>query len=75
MKTPSVPHDSFLRTWLDLRPYRRRLHPVAVLGSPTTCIEGVREVIEAGAELVLFTPLHEEAAQMERLAAESVPAF
>ena len=48
---------------------------VAVFGSPTTCIEGVREVIEAGAELVLFTPLHEEAAQMERLAAEVVPAF
>ena len=48
---------------------------VAVFGSPTTCIEGVREVIDAGAELVLFTPLHDEAAQMERLAAEVVSAF
>jgi alkanesulfonate monooxygenase SsuD/methylene tetrahydromethanopterin reductase-like flavin-dependent oxidoreductase (luciferase family) len=48
---------------------------VAVLGSPRTCIEGVREVIDAGAELILFTPLHDEAAQMERLAAEVVSAF
>ncbi len=49
--------------------------PVAVFGSPTTCIEGVREVIDAGAEMILFTPLHDEAAQMERLAAEVVSAF
>jgi len=48
---------------------------VAVFGSPTTCIEGVREVIDAGAELVLFTPLHDEAVQMERLAAEVVSAL
>ena len=48
---------------------------VAVFGSPATCIEGVREVIDAGAELVLFTPLHDGAAQMERLAAEVVSAF
>ena len=48
---------------------------VAVFGSPSTCIEGVREVIDAGAELVLFTPLHDGAAQMERLAAEVVSAF
>jgi len=48
---------------------------VAVFGSPSTCIEGVREVIDAGAELVLFTPVHEEASQMERLAAEVVSAF
>jgi probable F420-dependent oxidoreductase len=51
------------------------LTAVAVFGSPRTCIEGVREVIDAGAELVLFTPLDDEAAQMERLAAEVVPAF
>jgi alkanesulfonate monooxygenase SsuD/methylene tetrahydromethanopterin reductase-like flavin-dependent oxidoreductase (luciferase family) len=48
---------------------------VAVYGSPTTCIEGVREVIDAGAELILFTPLHDEAAQMERLAADVVSAL
>jgi probable F420-dependent oxidoreductase len=51
------------------------LSAVAVFGSPRTCIEGVREVIDAGAELVLFTPLHDAAAQMEQLAAEVVPAF
>ena len=48
---------------------------VAVFGSPRTCIEGVREIVDAGAELVLFTPLHDEAAQMERLATEVVSAF
>src|SRR5690348_2093334 len=48
---------------------------VAVFGSPRTCIDGVREVIDAGAELVLFTPLHDEAAQMERLATEVVAAL
>src|SRR5215831_13691966 len=48
---------------------------VAVFGSPKTCIEGVREVIDAGADLVLFTPLHDEAAQIERLAAEVVSAL
>jgi probable F420-dependent oxidoreductase len=48
---------------------------VAVVGSPSACIDGVREVIDAGAELVLFTPLHDEATQMERLAAEVVPAL
>jgi probable F420-dependent oxidoreductase len=48
---------------------------VAVFGSPSTCIEGVREVIDAGAELVLFTPLQDEAEQMERLATEVVSAI
>jgi alkanesulfonate monooxygenase SsuD/methylene tetrahydromethanopterin reductase-like flavin-dependent oxidoreductase (luciferase family) len=48
---------------------------VAVFGSPRTCIEGVRDVIDAGAELVLFTTLHDGPAQMERIAAEVVAAF
>jgi probable F420-dependent oxidoreductase len=48
---------------------------VAVFGSPAACIEGVREVLEAGAQWVLFTPLHEEAAQMERVAAEVASAL
>jgi probable F420-dependent oxidoreductase len=47
--------------------------PVAVYGGPDACIQGVRAVIDAGAEMVLFTPLHDETAQMERLAAEVVP--
>jgi probable F420-dependent oxidoreductase len=48
---------------------------VAVYGSPGACAEGVREVIDAGAEMILFTPLHDEATQMERLASEVVPQF
>jgi len=49
------------------------LEAVAVFGSPDTCIEGVREVAEAGAELILFPPLFDTTEQMERLAAEIVP--
>jgi probable F420-dependent oxidoreductase len=48
---------------------------VAVFGSPKTCLEGVREIIDAGAELLLFTPLRYEAVQMERLATEVVSAI
>ena len=49
------------------------LTPVAVFGDPEACVQGVREVIDAGAEMILFTPLHDEAAQMERVAAQVVP--
>jgi probable F420-dependent oxidoreductase len=49
------------------------LEPVAVHGPPDVCVQGVREVADAGAELILFTPLFDEAEQMERLAAEVVP--
>ena len=37
------------------------LTPVAVFGDPEACVQGVREVIDAGAEMILFTPLHDEA--------------
>jgi hypothetical protein len=46
---------------------------VAVAGPPETCVQGLREVIEAGADLVLLNSLVDDAAQMERLAAEVVP--
>jgi probable F420-dependent oxidoreductase len=49
------------------------LEPVAVAGPPDACVQGVRDVVEAGAELILFTPFFDEAEQMERLAAEVVP--
>ena len=49
------------------------VEPAAVSGLPETCVEGVREVAEAGAELILFTPFFNEAEQMERLAAEVAP--
>ena len=49
------------------------LTPVAVLGAPDTCVAGLREVADAGAELILLNPLFDEREQMERLAAEVVP--
>jgi probable F420-dependent oxidoreductase len=49
------------------------LTPVAVFGPPGACVRGLREVADAGAELILLNPLTNEAAQMERLASEVVP--
>jgi alkanesulfonate monooxygenase SsuD/methylene tetrahydromethanopterin reductase-like flavin-dependent oxidoreductase (luciferase family) len=49
------------------------LTPVSVTGSPEAVAAGVREVIDAGAELVLLNPLFDDADQLERLAAEVVP--
>jgi probable F420-dependent oxidoreductase len=51
----------------------RNLEPVSVSGPPDVCVRGLREVAEAGAELILLNPLFDEAEQMERLAAEVVP--
>lgn len=36
-------------------------------------MRGLREVAEAGAEMILLNPLFDEAEQMERLAAEVLP--
>ena len=47
--------------------------PVAVLGHPEACRDGLREVVDAGAELILLNPLFDETDQMERLAAEVLP--
>jgi hypothetical protein len=49
------------------------LVPVAVTGPPDACVQGLRAVAEAGAELILLNPLVDDAAQMERLAAEVIP--
>jgi alkanesulfonate monooxygenase SsuD/methylene tetrahydromethanopterin reductase-like flavin-dependent oxidoreductase (luciferase family) len=46
---------------------------VAVFGPPAACVEGVRAVADAGAELIQFNPLIDEAQQMERIAAEVIP--
>ncbi len=54
---------------------RSGLSPVAVAGPPATCVAGLREVADAGAELIQLNPLVEDAAQMERLAAEVIPAL
>ena len=50
-----------------------RLLPVAVYGPPDVCVQGLRDVGRAGAELILFTTFADPAEQMERLAAEVVP--
>jgi probable F420-dependent oxidoreductase len=52
-----------------------KLAPVAVAGTPEDCVRGLREVEAAGAELILLNPMSNEAGQLERLAAEVVPAF
>lgn len=49
------------------------LLPVAVTGPPEACVRGLREVADAGAGLILLTVLFDDAAQMERLAAEVIP--
>jgi probable F420-dependent oxidoreductase len=44
-------------------------------GSPERCAEAVRGVAAAGAELILFNPLLDDARQLERLATEVIPAL
>jgi len=45
---------------------------VAVYGPPSACIKGLREVADAGAELIQLRPLFDDAEQMERLATEVI---
>jgi probable F420-dependent oxidoreductase len=49
------------------------LSPVAVTGRPDQCVDGLRAVADAGAEMILLNPLFDEADQMERLAADVMP--
>lgn len=46
------------------------LTDIAVYGPPSACIAGLREVADAGAELIQLHLLFEETEQMERLTAE-----
>jgi alkanesulfonate monooxygenase SsuD/methylene tetrahydromethanopterin reductase-like flavin-dependent oxidoreductase (luciferase family) len=46
---------------------------VAVAGPPAACATALREVADAGAELILLNPLLDDTQQMERLAAEVTP--
>ena len=48
------------------------LTAVAVYGPPLACITGLREVADAGAELIQLHLLFDDAEQMERLAAEVI---
>jgi probable F420-dependent oxidoreductase len=52
---------------------RPELIDVSVTGPPGRVADGLRDVIDAGAELVLVNPLVDDAAQLERLAAEVRP--
>jgi probable F420-dependent oxidoreductase len=44
-------------------------------GPPDACAAGIRDVSEAGAQLILLNPLVDDAQQLERLAAEVIPAL
>jgi len=52
---------------------RSGLSAVAVAGPPAECLAGLRDVIAAGAEMILLNPLVDDAEQIERLASEVVP--
>ncbi|GAA3808928.1 LLM class flavin-dependent oxidoreductase [Streptomyces chiangmaiensis] len=45
----------------------------AIAGTPGECARKLSEVITAGAELILFTPLFAQAEHLERLASEVMP--
>jgi alkanesulfonate monooxygenase SsuD/methylene tetrahydromethanopterin reductase-like flavin-dependent oxidoreductase (luciferase family) len=56
--------------------YGRRvpaLEAATVAGTAAGCVRELRQVAEAGADLILCTALFDQAEQMERLAAEVVP--
>ena len=56
--------------------YGRRVPDIeaaAIAGTPADCVAAVREVAAAGAELILFTAMFDQAEHAERLAAEIIP--
>jgi probable F420-dependent oxidoreductase len=58
------------------RMYGRRISSIeaaAVAGTAADCVSEVDAVVAAGAQLVLFTTVFDQAEQMERLAAEVMP--
>ncbi|MBO0810042.1 MAG: LLM class flavin-dependent oxidoreductase [Actinobacteria bacterium] len=58
------------------RLYGRRVADIeaaAVAGTVADCVGGLREVVAAGAELILFTAMYDQAEHAERLAAEVIP--
>jgi probable F420-dependent oxidoreductase len=50
-----------------------QIEAAAVTGTPADCVRELRQVAQAGAGLILFTPLFDQPGQMERLAAEVLP--
>lgn len=53
--------------------YGRPVPGVAVAGPPAECVASLRQVADAGAELILLNTLVEDGPQMERLADEVIP--
>ncbi|WP_433443453.1 LLM class flavin-dependent oxidoreductase [Nonomuraea sp. CA-141351] len=51
----------------------RDLAPVAVAGTPDDCVRGIRDVIDAGADMILLNPMFDDFEQMDRLAADVLP--
>jgi len=49
------------------------IEAAAVTGTPADCVAGLRAVVAAGAELILFTALFDQGEHAERLAAEIIP--
>jgi probable F420-dependent oxidoreductase len=49
------------------------IEAAAVTGTPDDCVRELRKVAEAGAELILFTAMFDQAEQAERLAADIIP--
>jgi probable F420-dependent oxidoreductase len=49
------------------------IEAAAIAGTVAGCVRDLREVVAAGAEMILFTPLFDLAGHNERLAAEVIP--
>jgi len=49
------------------------IESAAVTGTPADCVRELRKVVEAGAELILFTAMFDQAEHAERLAADVIP--
>jgi probable F420-dependent oxidoreductase len=62
-----------LARWFQARYGRTEYQHIAVWGPADHCAAKLREVAEAGASLILLTPVFDEPEQMERLAAQVVP--
>ncbi len=49
------------------------IEEAAFAGTVSSCVAAAREVADAGAELILFTPLYDVPGHMEQIAAEVIP--
>ncbi len=49
------------------------IEAAAITGTLSGCVSAVRSVLDAGAEMILFTPLYEGPEHMEQIATELIP--